>query len=93
MQRHFYACVKDVPFDVAIFDDKELRDRWVNYEDKFSKAFPDDDPVPRLALTTREAFAIVGNKLYKKHLHHPDSLLDGMSWVFMFDKPTGGILI
>lgn len=92
MQRHFYACVKEMPFDVAIFGSRRARDRWVNFKDDFSQAFPDDEALPRISLSAKEARFLVGSKLHKKNLHHPDSILDGVSWVFRWSNPIGGIL-
>lgn len=78
----YYACYEYVPTEVAVFNSKEDRDKWVNFQDDFSKMFPEirEDNV-RIPLTFKEARSLVGKKILDIGTYIDDAILDNVRWV------------
>lgn len=85
---------------VAVFDSEEKRDKWVDYEDKYTVdhylpykhhhksalLLPYD--YPRIALTYKQAYGLIGDLLFEKSLMDKtpfDELYDDELWVCRYD--------
>lgn len=83
MEQKFYAQIEEVYNWVAVFDTQEERDRWVNFQDDFSKDFftqEDRLETPRIAITEKEAAEITGFNIYEPTAVIPDDFDPSIHW-------------
>lgn len=72
----YYAKLKKVNNGIMVFNSEEARDKWVAFDDDFSKAC--DEPkkyfLEREPITEEQAIELGGRELIKKENYHPSKL-------------------
>ena len=93
--KQFYATYECANNEIAIFNSKEERDNWVNHKDWFSELAKDDEifmSEERVALTSAEAYALIGKQLHNTKEYIKDNILDNVMWALSSPAKIGGVI-
>lgn len=92
--KHYYAAHKCANNEIAIFNSKEERDKWVNHEDYFSEMIAKDDEIffndERISLSESEAYSFIGKQLHNTKEYIKDNILENVMWAFSTPSMLGG---
>lgn len=80
----YYASFVEVIDGVAVFESREKRDEWVNYQDEFAVFMEEtaEDPIfHRMALTAEEAEKITFSKVNDPDCYSEDEFNPDIKWV------------